>query len=132
MQTPRERLLSGLIVNPRTDCLEWSRAKNYGYGVIRWDGRQQMVHRVMYELFAGPIPEGMDLDHLCRNRACANVAHLEPVTRKENLNRGRNWQREKITAPCGHLYDSVEGGRRRCSKCRRKNRWGNAHRHASR
>ena len=124
--------MSGLVINTDTGCVEWTRAKKSGYGTIRFDGRQQSVHRVMYELFAGPVPEGADLDHLCRNRACANVSHLEPVTRKENLNRGVNWQREKMTAPCGHPYDSLEAGARRCSKCRRKARWGDKYRRKSR
>ncbi len=47
-----------------------------------------MVHRVTYETFVGPIPEGLEIDHLCRNRLCCNPVHLEAVTRKENVRRG--------------------------------------------
>ena len=59
-----------------------------GYGKVSVGGRSKMAHRVMYELLAGPIPEGLILDHLCRNRACCHPDHLEPVTVKINTHRG--------------------------------------------
>ncbi len=55
------------------------------------NGKRHVVikgHRKSYEFFIGPIPVGLDLDHLCRTRACYNPAHLEPVTRSENIRRG--------------------------------------------
>src|SRR5690554_7462425 len=57
---------------------------------VRRDGKTKTLygHRVMYESFVGPIPEGLHLDHLCRNRACVRPDHLEPVTNKENVHRG--------------------------------------------
>ena len=69
-------------------CWEWQGALNDGYGIVGRDGTTRRVHRVVYEALVGPIPNGMDLDHLCRNRRCCNVLHLEPVTRRENLARG--------------------------------------------
>lgn len=70
-------------------CKVWTGAlTRNGYGQMRRDGRVQRVHRVAYEENVGPIPEGMDLDHLCRTRACWEFTHLEPVTRRENLMRG--------------------------------------------
>lgn len=74
-------------------CWEWKGAicPGTGYGHVglgrRTDG-VGVVHRVVYELLVGPIPPGMDLDHLCRNRACCNPDHLEPVTRSVNNRRG--------------------------------------------
>lgn len=72
-------------------CWEYLGALNGGgYGVVgvsKPRSKQFRAHRVMYEHFVGPIPEGFDLDHLCRNRKCVRPDHLEAVTRKENLRR---------------------------------------------
>ena len=71
-------------------CWVWLRALNWnGYGLIRHRGRQLRAHRFAYELYVGPIPPALTLDHLCRDRGCVNPAHLEPVTRAENVLRGR-------------------------------------------
>lgn len=70
-------------------CWKWTRATNLGYGRINvGNGIIRQAHRVSYEEFIGPVPSGLVLDHLCRNRACINPAHLEPVTNKENIIRG--------------------------------------------
>jgi hypothetical protein len=71
------------------DCLLWTGARDKrGYGRIRTDGQLLLVHRAVYEHFFGPIPDGLQIDHLCRNPPCANPAHLEAVTCQENLLRG--------------------------------------------
>jgi hypothetical protein len=70
-------------------CWIWGAGKDgHGYGQFWLDGREQAAHRVSYELFVGPIPEGLVIDHLCRTPACVNPSHIEPVTVLENNIRG--------------------------------------------
>lgn len=69
-------------------CMAWQGAKRKGYGRYNNHGHNMTAHIYAYEQSIGPIPEGLDLDHLCRNRSCVNPAHLEPVTRAVNLRRG--------------------------------------------
>lgn len=84
-----KRLRSKLKTAPN-GCWLWQGAKNAeGYGRIYHLGRLDYTHRVSYELANGPIPEGLDVDHLCRTPACCNPEHLEPVTRAVNLQRAR-------------------------------------------
>jgi len=112
-----------------TGCWEWTGwRKSDGYALLndRTYGNRR-AHRVAYETFVGPIPDGLHLDHLCRNRSCVNPAHLEPVTARENLRRGNGWagRNARVTAcPQGHDYDDVNtrrgrGGARSCRECDR-------------
>ena len=67
-------------------CWTWTANwHNKGYGLFKSLGKTVKAHRFSYELYVGPIPEGLQIDHLCRNRTCVNPAHLEPVTNSENL-----------------------------------------------
>lgn len=55
---------------------------------MKVEGNNKLAHRVSYEMFVGPIPDGMQIDHLCRNRGCVNPKHLEAVSQRENVIRG--------------------------------------------
>lgn len=88
-----DRFLQYVHPEPNTGCWLWSATwdcSNYGHFWINDNngGRPYMAHRVAYELFRGPIPEGLELDHLCRVHCCVNPWHLEAVTQQENLIRG--------------------------------------------
>lgn len=98
-----------------------------GYGAVVLDSKKQkLVHRAMYELVVGKIPDGLTLDHLCRVRACCNPDHLEPVTMLENLRRGEGLvgiNFRKTHCDRGHelsgenLYVTLDGKKRRCRTC---------------
>lgn len=90
-KTFEERLWERIDKTAPNGCWLWQGALNAaGYGAVGKDNKVLRVHRVTYELLVGPIPEGMQLDHLCRVRACCNPQHLEPVTNKENWLRGQH------------------------------------------
>jgi len=85
---PIVRLLRRTQEN-KNGCWEWTGYKDpAGYGQIGTPSGVKLVHRVSYEYYVGKIPDGLQIDHLCRNRPCVNPEHLEPVTAKENVGRG--------------------------------------------
>ncbi|MFB6955450.1 HNH endonuclease signature motif containing protein [Streptomyces sp. NPDC056309] len=119
-------------VNAQSICWIWTGAKSGGgYGHLSRRGKFIAAHRYAWEMLVGPIPEGLDLDHLCRVRACVNPDHLEPVTRRENLRRGAGRLRppeardRKKECPRGHPYDAENtyiapsDGSQKCRECSR-------------
>lgn len=112
-----------------TPCWMWMGARNLGYGMFNLDGRirrKTPAHRVAYQLLVGPISEGLELDHLCRNTLCVNPNHMEPVTHRENCRRGLagKYLTARTHCPQGHPYDLFNTGisqnRRYCRACRTK------------
>jgi len=96
-------------------CWEWGGAKQpNGYGKLNRDG-QHLAHRWYYIAAKGDIPEGLELDHLCRNRGCVNPDHLEPVTKSENLKRSPlvgKCRAEPTHCNNGHAYEGKNYRRR--------------------
>lgn len=122
-QDPARRFASKVGVEVGSSCHWWladTSAKGYGRF---WDGtRHVQAHRFAYERRFGPIPEGLQLDHLCRNRACVNPEHLEPVDNRTNVLLGVGPTAEnaaKATCPRGHDLILRRNGRRKCVECTR-------------
>lgn len=124
-----ERLMEKVVVDP-SGCWLFTGARASGYGRISKGGHSGGIapaHRVVYEALVGPIPDGLQLDHLCRVRHCVNPAHLEPVTPRENLLRGETLTSQhaaKTHCVNGHALSSenvrmTREGSRRCRTCER-------------
>jgi hypothetical protein len=105
------------------DCIPW-RAWRSGYGSATLAPRYKVpAHRHVWEECFGPIPDGLVIDHLCRNPICVNPNHLEPVTHAENIRRGKR-DTKPTHCPRGHAYTAennyrVDIGRVACKICAR-------------
>lgn len=117
-------------------CWEWTGVTNDGgYGVVGFNCKMSRVHRIVYEFLVEDIPDGLTIDHLCRNRRCVNVDHLEVVTHKVNILRGTGVSAinaKKTHCLRGHPFDDINtyyhNGDRHCRTCRKAN----AYRHRRR
>lgn len=113
--------LHGFLTHVERDgnCWIWTAKTKQGYGV--YGGRS--AHRDAYQRLVGPIPDGLELDHLCRRPACVNPLHMQPVTRQENRRR-----RYAAMTHCKHGHEftpentRVQGGSRHCRTCDRRRR----------
>lgn len=108
-------------------CLCWLGAiAPNGYGRMTVNGSSRLAHRIAWEHFVGHIPDGMTIDHLCRNRACINVAHMEVVTRGENVLRGNSLlAQQSRQTHCVHGHEFTKANtyiyknHRGCRECRK-------------
>lgn len=108
-------------------CWWWTASKSRGYGYIGSGRKLLLAHRLAYEWLVGPIPDGYQIDHLCRNPACVNPAHMEPVPQRENLIRGIGFagiNARKTHCNRGHEYTEANTyhppgrpGWRSCREC---------------
>lgn len=117
--SPVERFMSHMVVT-EAGCWQWTSPLDHqGYPHLYYEGRTQRAHRVGYQLLVGPIPEGLTLDHLCRNRGCVNPEHLEPVTLKVNHERGARAQQTHCKR--GHEFtpENTYVSAKNCRTCRR-------------
>lgn len=110
-------------VTPTGFCWEWNPAPEGEYGRFWFNKRVTLAHRVAYQLLIGPIPEGLVIDHLCRNPRCVNPDHLEPVSMGENSLRGQHPRFVvKRTGRCAEGHDMRDAyvtnrGLHRCRPC---------------
>lgn len=164
MGTPRKPIADRFlakITKLDSGCWQWNGyTDRAGYGRLRSGGEGSPVlytHRLAYEIYKSRIPEGTELDHLCRNRWCSNPDHLEPVTHQVNMQRGyaavmrerreqplsKRFTRRRTACRRGHEYSETntyhdKTGHRFCRQCRqdreneRKARWYRHHRSRTR
>ena len=120
--TPKDLARFWVKVKKTNNCWLWTANRRDGYGQFYFNGKLESAHRLSYELFKGDIPTGLQLDHLCRNRACINPDHLEAVTHKVNCQRGLIGQTTKTHCVRDHKFteESVyhrKDGSRQCKEC---------------
>lgn len=130
-KTPKNRFYSYVSLPNEDGCMLWTGPTVGGYGIFSIGYKRTYAHRMAYQLLVGPIPEGLQLDHVkawgCRSTLCVSPNHLEPVTPAENNRRSNSVgaiNRKKTHCPEGHPYDEantrIYKGGRYCRACRRE------------
>ena len=117
------RFFSKVNIDGASGCWNWTSFTEKGYSRFWLRGRSRSGYRVVYEWACGPIQRGLEIDHVCRNRACVNPLHLEAVTHTVNMSRGAHAL--KTHCPAGHAYlggNILLGkkGQRNCRLCGRQ------------
>lgn len=103
----------------KTDtCWLWKTPHTNGYGYISVDSKKQLAHRLAYQWFVGEIPDGLEIDHLCRRRSCVNPTHLEAVTSQENTLRGKVSALRGKRTHCSKGHPLADHGRERLKRGR--------------
>lgn len=125
-RSPISRFITKFDIDPVSGCWVWNAGRfPKGYAAFHLgNGKLGYGHRFSYEWFVGPIPEGTELDHLCRNRPCVNFAHLEPVTHVVNVQRGELGKAKREMTACKYGHEFTEAntwrranGQRQCRAC---------------
>ena len=129
MNTTADRFWAKVTRDREDGCWEWTGGMTSGYGRFFVGGqsrpKQVGAHRWAYQHLIGPIPDGLQLDHLCRNRACVNPAHLEPVSQRVNVLRGEGLSAKQARQThCRHGHEftpentrMAKGRKRHCRQC---------------
>jgi hypothetical protein len=125
-------LFTRVVIDTASGCWNFTSSTRGGYGRLHYRGRMLNTHRVVWEMWNGPVPDGLQLHHECANKGCCNPGHLAAVTAKEHYvdltpRHITYTNARKTHCPAGHPFVSgnlanSKDGRRRCLACRRETR----------